>query len=317
MKEVLNEKSNIFADIFSCDTRKFESSDGEIFSRPFVYCTDITELIDRLSLIRGWHITETELLCGFDDGQKMLKQTLTVTYQGEEDPDPDIKKRTLRSEGITGGKKFKFSGVNKLIVIAAAPRVPETYENCSVFINATGINSTVFNFAGDLKIINKCLGLMGHSSTYPCCYCEGIIGEWEINSCKRTIENIERNAESLKRSGGERNMAKLYYSCAEKPLLQGSECHKISGETSILLLCPPPMLHIKLGLGNGILSALFDHILELESLLTSKLGIVRADYHGKQYIGKDISKLLRNLDWFKLNLPDEFHTYWNVLNAFK
>ena len=175
LKDELKESRNYFEDLFTHENKKFEDKDGNEVIRPFIYCNDLTELIERICLLRDWHLTEVEINVGFDDGKHLLKQTLII-YNPTEIDTIETTSRSIRSDGICGGKKFKYTGVNKLLIIAVAPNVPETYNNCSTFISASKINSTIYTFTADLKMINICLGLMNHSSLHPCCYCVGTKG---------------------------------------------------------------------------------------------------------------------------------------------
>ncbi len=66
----------------------------------------------------------------------------------------------------------------------------------------------------------------------------------------------------------------------------------LSGPVVVLLLCPPPPLHPKLGLTNLIGNSLFNRNLNLEEQIADQLGIARKEYHGKSFEGRQRSKLL-------------------------
>ena len=71
-------------------------------------------------------------------------------------------------------KKFKDSGVKKVIIIAISPNVPENYVNIKKMWLNIGLHTTSrkFTIATDLKLCNILLGLMSHSSKHPCCWCD-------------------------------------------------------------------------------------------------------------------------------------------------
>ena len=72
---------------------------------------------------------------------------------------------------------MKTTSVNKLIVIALAPDIPENYENVSKLWSCLHLNS-LFNekenvrIAADLKLCNIIIGLMSHSCQHPCTWCD-------------------------------------------------------------------------------------------------------------------------------------------------
>ena len=45
---------------------------------------------------------------------------------------PDTNTLNLQSDSISSVSKFKKSGVNKIILLAASPKTPESYANCKV-----------------------------------------------------------------------------------------------------------------------------------------------------------------------------------------
>ena len=96
--------------------------------------------------------------------------------------------------------------------------------------------------AGDLKIINIIVGIMAHSSTNPCPYCEAMKSDLgKISGLPRSKGSIKNNSTLKKKAKG-----KNFASCVNAPLIYGED------EDEILYLCPPPPLHIKLGIVNTI-----------------------------------------------------------------
>ncbi len=75
-----------------------------------------------------------------------------------------------------------------------------------------------------------------------------------------------------------------FFSCSNSPILASNR--------TVLLLCPPPPLHPKLGLTNLIVNSLFTRNPKLEEQRTYQLGIARKEYHGKSFEGWQCSILL-------------------------
>ena len=77
-------------------------------------------------------------------------------------------------------------------------------------------------------------------------------------------------------SGANLKNAKLFYSCIARPLLVKEDGHHL--DTPILLLSPPPSLHLKLSL-NSVLTDLKKVWPDLSAFLKSK-HIPTEVYHG-------------------------------------
>ena len=129
---------------------------------------------------------------------------------------------------------------------------------------------------------NICAGLGAHSSKHPCPYCEGTAGIWESDARVRTIENIEEKYDNWVNHSGNKSDLKKYYNCSQKPLIDGI-CGE--GPTQVLRICPPPTLHLKIGIVNKIIDAILVHFPPLEDWFCQNLHITRDEYHGKTYEG--------------------------------
>ena len=72
------------------------------------------------------------------------------------------------------GKKFLDSGVKKAMIIGIVTNAQEIYMNIKRFWLKVGLDklSRDFTIATDLKLANILLGLVSHSSTNPCCWCD-------------------------------------------------------------------------------------------------------------------------------------------------
>jgi len=120
-----------------------------------VFCHDTQEFIDRILLLRGDMDVNQEDKIGFDDGKQVLKLTLSVYDPENRLPLQSLpSSRATRGQGIGTGLKFPDTGVNKLFILAAAPKTPETYGNCKIFLQKTLMKNVKFHFAADLKMSN-------------------------------------------------------------------------------------------------------------------------------------------------------------------
>lgn len=313
IRAILIKRKAVFSDLFTKEIINFKDSKGNSLQRPFVYCDDINEFVDRICLLRGKDINNMEDKVGFDDGKDVLKLTLSIY-----DPNNNIPMETLhapvrvtRGQGISGSNNFKDTGVNKLFIIAAAPKTPENYDNCKIFIEKTKINNLNYHLSADLKLANICLGIMSHASLHPCPYCEGTRNIYDEDASIRTLETISENYNKWRTESGRKGTLKEYYNCSGVPLVA---VHDIT--TPVIDIVPPPALHIKLGIVNKLFSELQKLYPELEDWSKS-LYITREAYHGHTFEGNECNKLLANLDMLLHMLPPNLKLYHDCFVAFR
>ena len=83
------------------------------------------------------------------------------------------RKRVRFEDGIA--PRYKYTGVNKLIILAAVQDVKESYETIKSMcdrLNFGALKTHVdISIAADLKMANMMFGLMAHSATHPCTWC--------------------------------------------------------------------------------------------------------------------------------------------------
>jgi len=313
VKSILTERKSIFSDLFSKEIIHFNDSKDKPIPRPFVFCYDTQEFIDRILLLRGDMDVNEEDKIGFDDGKQVLKLTLSVY-----DPENRLplqflpSSRATRGQGIGTGLKFSDTGVNKLFILAAAPKTPETYGNCKIFLQKTLMKNVKFHFAADLKMSNICLGIMTHAALHPCPYCEGKKNVFEQDSSPRTLETISDNFRKWQEESGKKSTLKNYYNCSNEPLLIGE--HDLS--TPVLNIVPPPALHIKLGIVNKLYSELLKLFPRLDEWPQS-LYITKEKYHGHTFEGNECNRLLKNLDMLAKMLPENLSNFLNASLLFE
>ena len=313
IRNILVQRKTVFSDLFSKENIDFLDSKGLSISRPFVYCNDTQEFIDRIMFLRGDDSPSNIDKLGFDDGKEILKLTLSVYDPDDKIPTSSLSSsRVTRSRGITVGSEYLNSGVNKTFLLAAAPKTPETYDNCKIFLGKTECCDISFHFAADLKMSNICLGIMSHDSLHPCAYCEGTKNVFERDAVPRTLASISENYNKWRDESGKKTTLKNYNNCANEPLLQGS--HDLS--TPVLNIVPPPSLHIKLGIVNKLYSELQKLFPQLDQW-PAALYIQQESYHGNTFEGNECNRLLKNLDMLRNMLPPHLISYYECFLAFR
>ena len=169
MKEKLLKNNHKLDDYFEHRVRRFIREDKknkvtENVQHHTVVCNNLSGLVDHV--VEERQLNEHTLLTriGLDGGGGFVKVCISVF---------DLLSPTTASRN-TLTKKFKDSGVKKVMIIGIVPEIPENYYNMKRMWLDVGINmfNREFTIAMDLKLCNILLGLMSHSSMHPCCWCD-------------------------------------------------------------------------------------------------------------------------------------------------
>ena len=88
-------------------------------------------------------------------------------------------------------------------------------------------------------------------------------------------------------------------------------------ETEVLLVLPPPALHVNMGAFNHIYDELKKIHPSLKVDWSNKIHVYQQPYHGDTFEGNDVKKLQRNLDIFDDTLPAHFSEYVTTLKALR
>ena len=158
-RDLLTKKGHELDSFFDYEEMEFESSVQEsvgkgkkvrkLTKRVVVYCLNIEDLVKYIMVKREYESKIDDLLVkiGLDSGRGFLKLCMTVEEEGK-----TYERKTA--------SKFKDSGVKRLMIIAIAEKIPETYENVKKLINQAGLNTLSFSklMSIDLKMVNIILG---------------------------------------------------------------------------------------------------------------------------------------------------------------
>ena len=276
------------------------------FEEHVVVCKDINELMDLIIEERKLKDDEILVRIGMDGGGGFMKFVVSIF---ELNAAGGSKKR-----GEKIFDRFKHSGVKKLIILGTAPEIQENYVNIKRLWLETGIDNLArkFTIATDLKLTNIILGLMSHSSRHPCAWCDVTQERLEHCGVSRTIGSLLELFFQFFDSGAREEDAKKYGNAIHPPMFASGN---IDHSTLVLLLIPPPELHLMLGPVNTLYDELDKQWGECEKW-SSRLHIKREQYHGGQFNGNDSRKLLQNIDKLEEICPPQYEKFISTLKAF-
>lgn len=293
LKEKLTSTSHSVDNFFSSkkfvfvNVKEKQVSDA---STNVVYCTDVPAFIAHINEQR--QSSNSHLKLGIDGGGGFLKICLSV--QSKNNTETQETNRSTFAEGVAA-KKFQDSSVKKLFILGIAPNSQENYQNVAQLWSELNINSFSGTIATDLKLANILVGVMSHSSSYPCTWCYAKKDELQIPNIAenlRTFANVMANYEAWDVAGASKDKAKKFYNCIHRPLVTNGDANQ-----PFLEIIPPPELHLML----GVVNTLFTHMMkecETESLSWAKSCYAQREItHGSPaFKGNSCKKLLDNID---------------------
>lgn len=310
MKEKIRQKNRRLEDLFAVKDGNFvnvqeASNTRENYERNFVVCNDLEALVQKIIEERSIREDDMLIRIGMDGGGGFMKICLSIFNLNEGD----------ESEQIRMTARFKNSGVKRTIIIALVPDVQENYYNIKRLWLEAGIDkfSRRFTIATDLKLCNILLGLMSHSSSHPCSWCDIAKEKLHLKGVSRTIGSIMKLFWNYFEANAKRKDAKDYGNVVHPNMF--ADNNKIDENTLIILLVPPPELHLMLGPVN----TMYDELVKVwpnAEEWSKRLHIKREQYHGGQFNGNDSRKLLKNLSVLKEIAPTPSLKVQNVIKAF-
>ena len=222
----------------------------ENFEQHITVCSDLNGLLNKI--IDERQINEENMLVriGMDGGGGFLKVCLSA-FEFENEENNSEKRRIV--------ERFKNSGVKKVFIIAAVPDVQENFYNVKRIWHEVGLDSLTrkFTIATDLKLCNILLGLMSHSSSHPCCWCDVRKGDLRSKGVSRTIQSLTDQFWSYFGANATKKDAKEFGNVIHTNVFARGH---VDPSTLIILLVPPPELHLMMGPVNTMFDALSKNI---------------------------------------------------------
>jgi hypothetical protein len=279
LRDSLHESNLLFEDVFKI---------AEINGHEGVFCSDVAQLIERVSAERGHAQPPVLFKLGLDSGRGTLKASASFLFSGDpllETGGPPSKKKRTFEDDILG--HFKDSGVKKLLLLGISTNTSEDYANLEKFLGALDLNSEQFSpvLCADLKVINCALGIMPCASRHPCPYCHWVKGSKKQNFELRTFEGIVKFYEEWKSMSNDPAKLKDYFNCRNIPL------SIFPKEGEVINHIPLSELHLLIGIVNKMFSELL-LVYPTAVQWPQKLHLVKEKYH-HAFEGNECHMLLK------------------------
>ncbi|KAJ8685580.1 hypothetical protein QAD02_021373 [Eretmocerus hayati] len=283
--DVSNHKLDEFFEVREDVFTRCVGKNTAIEKKKFVICKDIEGLFSHIQQLRGTKKVHKKI--GLDGGGGFMKICASLQSLDEDcttlaQPSRKRKRQTYE-EGIAA-QDFRDSGVKKLLILAVVENAQENSENVRKLWKSLKLDELDFTIATDLKLANILAGLMSHSSTCPCCWCD--VEKDNLSRCGnyRTWEDCEDQFKKWQKSGSNKKQAKKFKNCVNEPIIQKKD------GSEIIETIPPPQLHVMIGVFNHI----YKHLLKTISPRTQ---ILSRDNHKNlfAYFGKFIAIICNDL----------------------
>ena len=108
---------------FSVENVKYDIDKGDGIEIPTVYCSDIVGYVRKVSVARALDDDKLHKKIGIDSGKGSLKVTLSL-FSDEDVTDSKTKK-----------KEFSNTGNKRVLILAAVPKLNESYSNIKILLN--------------------------------------------------------------------------------------------------------------------------------------------------------------------------------------
>lgn len=210
------------------------SNKVKVIQRPIIIAKDCNDVIREILTSRQIDSSECLIKIGVDGGQGFFKVCLTIC---------DTRGGAETCFGAAAG------GVKGLVILAMVPSISETFSNVSTIFEEMNIPFNNTFLCTDLKLANLIVGVGTHSSTYPCCYCEGSPKDQWSTSPLRTfgrIRELQSRRNAAEEQGTESADPRFFKSVQHEPLIN------CDNSTIVLEKVPPPELHLLMGTVNHI-----------------------------------------------------------------
>ena len=307
LREVVEESNSMFTTYF--DSKKVTVENFTIDpstkikktfyeEKPMIYCNNTDAFIHDLFHQRSVLTDSSIIRLGMDGGQDFLKISLNIVNEDEISLPP---KRSRYSEGVAPLLQ-KSTSVKKSFILSIMPDIKELYFNMALILSHLKCDllhfpSKLVKITADLKVVNKILGIQGHSCIHSCPFCVDSSPFLDSDAERRTLGGLRREYSHFESAGCPLGKAKYFYNVVHPPLIEGED------NVFIKDIFVPPELHIFTGIVNHIIDFLIT--LTPSDLIINYFkskNIVRASYHGGKFEGNQCSKIMNKLDEMELML---------------
>ena len=226
-----------------------------------VIIADISGLLQFIIDRRDLNPDRIQVQLGLDGGQGILKVCMLIYEQIDNCHSVEADRKRLKYSDGVSGRQAKLTSVKKLMVVAAAPGVQETWQNIKSILEQLqifSINSCVISF--DMKVQLILCGKQTAASKHPCPYCE-CMAPFSCVCPRNTLGSLQIHHEIYIVNGRKKANAKLFNNCVNLPLLQGPH------DLPVIEMLTFPELHVMTGTVGHLINNMMKGFPEGEKII--------------------------------------------------
>ena len=254
---------------------------NKFVKEPLVYTKNLSDLVLCLTYGRGYNPHSTKVLLTVDNSEEFSEYSISI-IDLEEDPDA----------------KQKSSGSSHAILVAVSPKVPENHYNFKKVFELICTHEVELLYINDLKATLILIGNQSASCLHPCPFC--LTDDLSKEGDARKIGTICEDNRKYLESGLGRSHLKEYNNSEFLPLVTND--YERDKDKEILDICPPPGLHIMLGVVNQDVKLLESKFPDQVNEWAKYSNAPRNPYHGGVFEGNGCKSLVDNVDYLQMLL---------------
>ena len=189
---------------------------------------------------------------------------------------------------------------NHTFLIVAVPDLPENYVNIKIGWINSGLQKLdcKLTIATDLKLCNILLGMMSHSISHPCCWCDIKKGDLRRKGKQRIIANLNLLFWDYFEAHADKKNVTLYDYVINPPIILDN----LEDSTPVIEVIPPPELHLLIDQVNNLYNGLKQVWTQNQKWLKA-CNAKKTDYHSGSFKGNDSRSLLKNANQLEELIP--------------
>ena len=260
-----------------------------IVTKPLVFVKNLSDFCLHVIKNRGYNLFATRILLTVDNTEGWSEYSISII---------DL----LEPEDTVN----KSSGTSHALLVAVSPKVPECHFNFQKVFTTISVHQVKLFFINDIKATLQVVGKQTAASKHPCPFCNTS----DMSKCGDLLTVgwiVEQNQQWVDSNLG-RSHLQFFGNCENVPLVTND--FEADYNKLILDFCPPPELHVLLGIVNKAIKVLEERIPnEIVKEWVAFAGAQRNAYHGGTFNGNNCKRLVDAADYLEVLVTKDFYDF--------
>ena len=261
----------------------------KIVKKPLVYVKNLSEFCLHVIKKRGYNLFATRILLTVDNTESRSEYSISIIDLLED-------KDAVR----------KSSGTSHALLVAVSPKVPENHFNFQKVFQIISVHQVKLFFINDLKATLVICGKQTAACKHRCPFCDSS----DMTKCGKlcTVGSLVQQHQRWVGSQLDRKHLQFFGNVENLPLV--TDDFEADKDKLILEFCPPPELHILLGIVNKAVKVLEERI--PTAIVKEWVAFAEAQrnaYHGGTFNGNNCKRLVDAVDFLELLVTKDLYDF--------